>query len=341
MRYLFPTAALVALAACSQGSDQPAPQRSPDRAPAGNTPTANLDKPRAAPAPTPTPTGEWARYTNRRFDYAIATPPGFTAEAAPQNNDGRVFRSGTASLRIFGTHNALGQSFASQIAQASKGLSDVSVVNRTATTWRATARDGVGNRVALRLARPDAMRLVTAHFSYPPANDMAQVAEKTLDSLMLLGSTGPLTYRYRPDRLRAVQTTVSLPPDHKTELAATKLLPVARAAKLGHDGCRYGLSGKASTCTAEKEAGLAFALAEQPIDTLRDSFGPKRAKDATLADRTGFRIREGAEGQGADYIFLPAGGRTVIVVRSWRDEKPQTGYQGVLHDLSFATNQGA
>ncbi|MBW4330126.1 hypothetical protein KY084_04460 [Stakelama sp. CBK3Z-3] len=279
---------------------------------------------------------EWISYTNTRFGYLIRVPPGFVSEKAPQNKDGRVFRDKNAALRIFGRHNVLDTNFADQIAQTREDMSDVAVTFRSATMWRAKAHTSDGWMVHVLLIRAPPDDLIVARFSYPGRKEEAfgDAAQRALDSVRLTGAAGPVAYRYRPDRLTAVRTTISLPPDHDRALPATKLVPVERAARIGKPGCSYGLSGQAETCSADREAGLAFALVSRPIANLRNSFDAQRIEASQLAGRPGFRITQSAEGEGATYSFIPAGKDTVVVERLWRSNSDCTACRAVLKNLT-------
>lgn len=54
----------------------------------------------------PASADSWGRYDNRRFDYAIDIPPGFSGVAEAENGDGGMSLSAdeTAELRIWGAH---------------------------------------------------------------------------------------------------------------------------------------------------------------------------------------------------------------------------------------------
>ncbi|WNO53585.1 hypothetical protein [Stakelama saccharophila] len=339
MRPILPTTTLaLALAACSGGSGTSNSASAPQ---SGNvvdaTTTANgLTVQPTSDAGT-APGRDWHRYTNARFDFALEVPPGFAADEAPRNKDGRVFRKSGARLRVFGSHNALAEDFDAQIARARKGLGDVQVVDRTPATWRATAMTKNGEYVAILLARPSDSRIVTAQFTWPKGMALKDTAERALDSLLMVGHAGPLTFRYQPERLAAVATALRLPPDYDRAFDATKLLPLDRRAKLGKNGCRYGLSGRTSTCSAEKEAGLSFAVVDLPLATLRDRFDASRAARTTLARREGFRVEQTAEGMGATYTFLPAGDRTVVIEHRHREHGDGTATMAVLRGLTFVS----
>lgn len=54
----------------------------------------------------------WVSYVNERFGFGVEVPPGFQAQEAPANDDGRSFLSqdGATSLLVFGGYNVLDQS---------------------------------------------------------------------------------------------------------------------------------------------------------------------------------------------------------------------------------------
>ena len=313
------------IAACSPSN--PAPDSAKDGEP----------KAAATSHPSGTAASQWKRYENHRFRYAIAIPPGFVADEAPDNNDGRVFRGGDTSLTVFGRHNVLDSTFADQVAQMREGLTDVRLKSESATSWRATARTSDGWMVHMLVVRPDPGDLVVSRFSYPQSDRRAfkDDAERALDSLRLIGRVGRLSFRYPPELLTAVAATIRLPPDYDRSLTATKLLPVDRAARLGKPGCSYGLSGQSELCSANKEAGLSFTLEDVPIATLRERYAADRVETSTLAGRQGFAISQGAEGQGARFAFIPAGEQTLIVERLWRGSDGADVYRGVLRSLSL------
>jgi hypothetical protein len=56
----------------------------------------------AAPAPS---SDDWTSYTNERFGYSVAIPPGLQGKGESVNGDGQVFQSvsGTVLLRVWGS----------------------------------------------------------------------------------------------------------------------------------------------------------------------------------------------------------------------------------------------
>ncbi|MDM8011636.1 MAG: hypothetical protein QUV08_11795 [Parasphingorhabdus sp.] len=279
---------------------------------------------------------QWRHYTNARFDFAVEVPPGFLPLAGPQNGDGRIFVKDGSRLRVSGRYN-LDSEFDDQINDASKGLTLLSHDKPSPVTWRATAQLATGERVGLMLAR-GAERIVTARFTYPDDDPTAEKqASRTLDSLRFLAHAGPLTYRYQPTRFASKPVVFSLPGERAWPVDGAKLIPWERASQLGKPICRYGLSGQKQICSAKKEAGLTFAVIDRPLARLRKQFPEALAEPSKLAGREALKITEQAEGSGISYSLIPAGSRTVAVVRSWRQDSEKTGYQEILQDLSFET----
>ena len=279
---------------------------------------------------------QWRHYTNARFDFAIEVPPGFVPLAGPQNGDGRIFVKDGSRLRVSGRYN-LDSEFDEQINDASKGLTLLSQDKPSPVTWRATAKLVTGKRVGLMLAR-GADRIVAARFAYPDDDPTAEKqASRTLDSLRFLAHAGPLTYRYQPARFASKPVVFSLPGARAWPVEGAKLIPWERASQLGKPICRYGLSGQKQICSAKKEAGLTFAVLDRPLARLRKQFPDTLAEPSKLAGREALKITEQAEGSGISYGLIPAGSQTVAVVRSWRKDSEETGYQEILQDLSFET----
>ena len=133
-------------------------------------------------------------------------------------------------------------------------------------------------------------------------------------------SVGPVRFPYDAALLAPVRTAIQLPPDWKNEVEGTKLVGTDRAALLGKAECLYGQSGKATTCNAEQEAGLAFADLEGGwIELLRKSVPAADLKKITLGGVEGVSWQIGAEGEGAEYILLPVMEHTILIVRHFRN----------------------
>jgi hypothetical protein len=152
------------------------------------------------------------------------------------------------------------------------------------------------------------------------------------------GAVGPLRFRYDPAKLAPVKAEVSVPPDWAVKLAGTKLVAADRAAMIGKADCMYGQSGEATRCNAGQEAGLAFAIVDQPLETIAARLSGEERRGIKLAGVDGYSWQIGAEGEGAEHILLPAGKRTVLIVRHFRESgnADEAAVREVLASLSIA-----
>lgn len=168
----------------------------------------------------------------------------------------------------------------------------------------------------------------------PPAEEANQTkAEPALRT----AEAGPLSFRYDPSLLAKTDVDVQIPPDWSRQVRGTKLVPRDRIDLIGKAECMYGLSGQAQRCTAEKEAGLAFALLDTPFEEMRGRIEEPAPSEVTMAGRDGIRWEIGAEGEGADYILLPADGGTMLIVHQYRTSgnPDEQAVQAVLDSLAF------
>src|SRR3546814_18302253 len=99
----------------------------------------------------------------------------------------------------------------------------------------------------------------------------------------------------------------------------TKLIAADREKLIGKAECLYGLSGQASLCNAELEAGLAFAMVEEPYEAISARFSEELLEPMRVAGIDGLAWRIGAEGEGAEHILLHVGERTILIVRQFRN----------------------
>jgi hypothetical protein len=148
-------------------------------------------------------------------------------------------------------------------------------------------------------------------------------------------AVGPLKIPYDRALLTPVRTDIQVPPDWKVKVPGTKLIGSDRAALIGKAECLYGESGQASRCNAAQEAGLAFALLEGGLDQFSQKLPATELQKVTLAGVEGVSWQIGAEGEGAEHILLPAGERTILIVRQFRNTgNPSEAALGtVLNDL--------
>ncbi|MGF1550197.1 MAG: hypothetical protein ACFBQW_06660 [Sphingomonadaceae bacterium] len=289
-------ASALVLAACGEESAPPPEPAAPET---------------RAPEPVASEPGETRRYENERYRFAIDVPGFMRAEEAPQNLDGRVFvdPASGAELSISASHNALKRSFKTQIETASEGLREIEGEIDGDYGFRATGIDEEGRRVHLRLVRPGEGRLVSASFRYPPdeAERMAPIAERALASLVVMQQVGPLSIAYDPFAFAQTDAEIAIPPDWEREVRGLKLVAREREKLLGKAECIYGESGRATTCNAEQEAGLEFALIDQAYEELRAALPAQDLEPTRLAGREGVAWKIGAEGAGADRHLKPAG----------------------------------
>lgn len=127
-----------------------------------------------------------------------------------------------------------------------------------------------------------------------------------------------MSLQWDRSKLARVEAQVGIPPNWNREIRGMKLVARDRAELIGKAECMYGLSGQASPCTAEKEAGLAFALVETPYEEMQAQITDPAPSPVTVAGREGIRWEIGAEGEGADYTMLPAYTGTILIVRQYR-----------------------
>ena len=148
---------------------------------------------------------------------------------------------------------------------------------------------------------------------------------------------GPLLVTYDSASLAMLPATVALPPDWKAEVPGTKLIAKDRVALIGKAECLYGQSGQASQCNVQQEAGVSFASLEQSYSQLGANIPADQRKPVELAGVTGTSWQIGAEGEGAEYILLPAGDGGILIVRQFRaTENLEDGVtRQVLNGLRF------
>lgn len=146
---------------------------------------------------------------------------------------------------------------------------------------------------------------------------------------------GPLQVPYDSSQLAPVEVTIPLPPDWRNEAEGVKLIARDRVALLGKAECMYGQSGEASPCNALQEAGLAFVSLDRPYKEFAAALPADQRKSVSMAGAEGVSWLIGAEGEGAEYILLPSGEGSVLVVRQFRStgNPDETALGTVLNDL--------
>ena len=161
-----------------------------------------------------------------------------------------------------------------------------------------------------------------ANISTTPANEAAPAenpASNAADPLQPASLTvGALRVPYNQARLSPVRANLPLPPDWKQSVEGVKLIASDRVELIGKAECLYGQSGEATQCNPEQEAGLAFAALPAPFAGAAARLPADQRRSISLAGAEGVSWEIGAEGEGAEYILLPAGEGTILIVRQFR-----------------------
>ena len=152
-----------------------------------------------------------------------------------------------------------------------------------------------------------------------PVLQSSDLADRTL---------GPIDYSFDQSQLTLTEVVLPLPPDYEDTVFASKLIPNQRAEMLGMELCNYGESGTTTSCEAEKEAGLALALLERPIDEYRAAFtqsgiGEESLSPSSVDGASGFAFTAQAEGSGTEYRFLSVDGQTLLLAKTFRAGQEQ------------------
>lgn len=154
-----------------------------------------------------------------------------------------------------------------------------------------------------------------------PADSAARPA--VLDATRQFRSEEGFSFRYPAAVWTEVQATAGLPGASGERHPAVKLLRPASAARLGKEACSYGQSGETVACTAEKEPGIAFFVADAPLETLRAPLDGSLVEKTQVAGRDALRHSIGAEGEGIDWVLVPMKDRTLVVeILRRRDHAP-------------------
>lgn len=167
--------------------------------------------------------------------------------------------------------------------------------------------------------------------------DQVQANDQVPASAPKMLAVGPLQVRYDDALLAPVRAGIPIPPDWARQAQGWKLLARDRAALIGEAECMYGQSGQASQCNAVQEAGLAFAMLDTPYPEISGKLPADQRKPFSLAGAKGLSWQIGTEGEGAEYILLPAGAGTLLIVRQFRNAgNPDEAAIGrVLNDLKL------
>lgn len=161
----------------------------------------------------------------------------------------------------------------------------------------------------------------------PPSDneDASTLADNSVAGLVD-GSLGQVSYRYDPTILTRAEIELPLPPDFSETAFAVKFLPSSMTGNIGFGGCSYGTALDASSCTADREVGLALALLERPLSHYRDrleksALASSLSNDASLGDVRGFVVSRHSDNTTTHlrYVFVPLGDRTLLAVERTED----------------------
>lgn len=134
-------------------------------------------------------------------------------------------------------------------------------------------------------------------------------------------SVGPVSFGFDSDRLAALDTSISVPPDWDRRASGVKLIEAGREQLMGLEECPYGQAGRDLECTPESEAGLAIAMLDDSFEDARERLPVERTSNVRLAGREGIAWSIGVEGESTEYTLLPAGDRTVLIERRIRNRE--------------------
>ncbi|KLE35207.1 hypothetical protein [Aurantiacibacter luteus] len=136
---------------------------------------------------------------------------------------------------------------------------------------------------------------------------------------------GPVLYSFDDSRLVPTEVKLAIPPTFDDTAFASKLIPVARADRLGAAQCRYDEDDQPDPCDAAQESGLSLALLERPLAEYRAAFARgdiEPLDDAMMDGSEGFSVVVNEGAREAEYSFAGVGDRTLLVVQQSDDDDP-------------------
>ena len=167
---------LALLAACSPRKD-PAPGDLPDVSPVD----------RSAIALEGAPDQPLTSYTNDKYGFTVAVPPGWGEFRPATSEDGSIFENKAldSDLRISGAPNDGDADFQQAMEALRDGTTDVTGA-MAGTEYRGAATDPEGYRIEIRLIKAP-KGLITAMVRYPlkQAATLSPLAKATLDSVVV------------------------------------------------------------------------------------------------------------------------------------------------------------
>lgn len=152
-----------------------------------------------------------------------------------------------------------------------------------------------------------------------PAVKPAQTVPQTKKTNTTTYQGDGFKFEYPTDKFTAVESSNKLPPNYKISYGGIKLISSAAVSKLGKVECEYGQSGKLVACTAEMERGIALYKADVSVSTIVAGLEQYAGMSTiTMLGKSVAKWSIGAEGEGADYYFIPlVQNETLVVVRTY------------------------
>ncbi|MBI5412434.1 hypothetical protein HZA43_04705 [Candidatus Peregrinibacteria bacterium] len=161
----------------------------------------------------------------------------------------------------------------------------------------------------------------------PPAQVLPPVVN-TLPPLVQTTKPGWKSYigvgfeiQYPETTFAEVSVTKPLPPEYQKNYTGTKLIDSTRIGMLGKQECAYGQSGLPSPCSAEMESGIEFFVADDSAENLTATLDSSLKTPVTIAGKPSVKSSIGAEGEGADYYYIPLSvSQTLVAVRTYKND---------------------
>lgn len=126
----------------------------------------------------------------------------------------------------------------------------------------------------------------------------------------------PATFALYPTTMVVPKTYGISAPD--ISVSAVKLIRASIVPILGTSQCGYGQSGLTSVCDTRREAGIEFAVVDQPVASLLGRLDGTLTSVVRVTGKDVTRYSIGSHGDGVDSYYLPLNAaRTLIVSRQY------------------------